>query len=109
MVQNIQGVWTSAEQQVAQEIFNRAYEREIEALIKHVQDKARHVEKVDELWKLHDFLSAKRHEIDGKYEYEYSSLIFVLAELVRDGWLTMDELKDLDKDKRAKIAALTRL
>jgi hypothetical protein len=58
---------------------------------------------------LHDFLSARRHEIDGKYDYRYSVLIFVFAGLVKEGWLNIDELEGLQKDKLTKVAALARM
>ncbi|MGB7439903.1 MAG: hypothetical protein WA919_02450 [Coleofasciculaceae cyanobacterium] len=108
-MQEIDANWSSVEKQAAQEAFNKAYEREIAALLEQVRAKAGEIAKLDELWSLHDFLSAKRHEIDGKYDYSYPGLLFVFANLIKDGWLHMDELKKLEKDKLAKIAALTRL
>lgn len=62
-----------------------------------------------ELWQLHDFLSAKRHEIEGKYDYQYSVLLFVFAGLVKEGWLHLNELQGLDKDKLSKVAVLSRM
>lgn len=108
-MQNLKDAWTSTEKDIAQEVFNRAYEREISSLIRDVREKAGAIAELDDLWRLHDYLSARRHEIDGKYEYDYSSLLFVFAELVRDGWLQLDELKPLSQDKLAKIAALTNM
>jgi hypothetical protein len=61
------------------------------------------------MWHLHDFLSARRHEVDGKYDYRYSMLIFIFARLVKEGWLHLNELEGLDKSKIAKIAALSRM
>lgn len=107
-MQHTQDAWTVTEKEVAQEMFNRAYAREVDALIKDVREKASAIASLDELWQLHDYLSAKRHEIDGKYEYDYTSLPFVFAELIRAGWLHLDELKQLDQGKLAKIAALTK-
>jgi Photoprotection regulator fluorescence recovery protein len=61
------------------------------------------------VWQLHDFLSAKRHDIDGKYDYRYSVLIFVFATLIREGWLHLDELKGLHTDKLTKMAVLAQM
>ena len=108
-MQESENKWSSAEKKVAREAFERAYEREIAALLKEVRAKASAMTELNELWQLHDFLSARRHEIDGKYDYRYSTLIFVFARLVRDGWLHLDELESLDRDKLAKIAALVRM
>ncbi len=99
--------WSETEKKIAQDAFDRAYKREIDALIKEVHEQARTIAKVDDIWQLHDFLSTRRHEIDGKYDYRYSVLIFVFAGLVKEGWLQLKELDGLAQDKLAKVAALT--
>lgn len=101
--------WSKAEKKLALEVFERAYEREINALIEEVRARASAITKLDDMWQLHDFLSTRRHEIDGKYDYRYSVLIFVFAQLVREGWLHLEELEGLAGDKLAKVAALTRM
>ncbi|AKG22196.1 hypothetical protein [Calothrix sp. 336/3] len=101
--------WSDVEQEVAQTAFQIAYEREINALIQEVRGNAAQVSQLEDIWCLHNFLSARRHEIDGKYDYNYSVLIFVFATLVKQGWLHLEELKGLDKDKIAKIGSLARM
>lgn len=101
--------WTIVEQEAAQEAFNKAYERETTALLQAVRAKASSLAALDDLWQLNDFLSARRHELDGKYDYDSSVLLFVFASLVKDGWLKIDELQSLSRDKLAKISALTRI
>lgn len=101
--------WSTTEQIAAKAAFEKAYEREINALIEEVRHQSSTLTALEDLWSLHDFLSAKRHEIDGKYDYNYPALLFVFANLIKDGWLHIDELKNLSKDKLAKITALTRL
>lgn len=101
--------WSKIEQKIAQEAFERAYQREIEALIEQVRDRANAIAELEDMWHLHDFLSARRHEVDGKYDYSYSMLVFIFARLVKEGWLHLNELEGLDKSKIAKIAALSRM
>ncbi|MGB8700644.1 MAG: hypothetical protein WCD18_14605 [Thermosynechococcaceae cyanobacterium] len=101
--------WSKTEQSVAQAALDIAYKREIHALIKEVQIKASEIVELQDMWGLHDFLSARRHDIDGKYDYRYSVLIFVFATLVRDGWLSLDELDGLGADKLTKVAALAHM
>lgn len=108
-MQEVENKWTEVEQAIAQEAFERAYRREVTALLEQVRTRATEILALDDLWSLHDFLSSKRHEIDGKYDYDYSVLLFVFANLIKDGWLHLDELKNLNQDKFAKVAALTRL
>ncbi len=101
--------WSETEKKIAREAFERAYERETNALIEKVREKASAIAELDDVWGLHDFLSAKRHDIDGKYDYRYSVLIFVLAGLLKEGWLQLDELKGLEQEKLAKVAAMSRM
>jgi Photoprotection regulator fluorescence recovery protein len=101
--------WSVTEQQVAQEAFDKAYRREMNALLEAVREKSSSIVALEDIWHLNDLLSAKRHELDGKYEYEYSVLIFVFAKLVKEGWLDLNELAGLESSKRAKIAALARM
>ncbi|MGC9506147.1 hypothetical protein [Baaleninema sp.] len=101
--------WSKKEKEAAREAFDKAYKREIESLVEEVRQKVANISEIDEVWQLHDFLSAKRHEIDGKYDYSYSALIFVFSQLLKEGWLTLDELQVLERDKLAKISALTRM
>lgn len=101
--------WSEAEKEIAQAAFKKAYEREVNALVKEVREQTGAIAKLSDVWNLHDFLSAKRHELDGKYDYRYSVLVFVFATLVREGWLHIDELEGLAADKLTKVVALTRM
>ena len=101
--------WTDSEKKIARSAFDNAYEREIEALLKQVQEQASTVVDLDNLWQLHDFLSAKRYEVEGKYDFQYSVLLFVFAGLIKDGWLHLNELEGLDKDKLSKVIVLSRM
>jgi hypothetical protein len=101
--------WSPEEKAVAKLAFSTAYNREIDTLVKVVRERAGHLSSMDEIWQLHDFLSARRHELDGKYDDRESALIFVFSSLVKDGWLSLDELAGLDSAKVSKIAALTRI
>ncbi|MBF2045866.1 MAG: hypothetical protein EDM05_018215 [Leptolyngbya sp. IPPAS B-1204] len=101
--------WSQTEKQIARTAFNNAYQRELDYLVKTVREQSSSLTEIDDVWRLHDFLSARRHEIDGKYDYRYSVLVFVLASLVREGWLQLSELEGLAADKLTKITALTRM
>jgi hypothetical protein len=101
--------WSNIEQKVAQKAFEKAYERETNALLKAVRENSSAIAALEDIWHLNDFLSARRHDMDGKYDYRYSVLIFVFARLIKEGWLQLDELEGLDKDKLAKINSLSRM
>ncbi|GAB4470210.1 MAG: hypothetical protein OHK0037_28810 [Elainellaceae cyanobacterium] len=101
--------WSHTEKTVARQAFERAYEREVQALMTEVRERASHADEVGDLWTLHDFLSARRHALEGKYDDRDSALIFVFAQLVQEGWLELHELEGLAADKLTKVAALTRM
>ncbi|GFE67614.1 hypothetical protein [Chroococcus sp. FPU101] len=102
-------IWSETEKEIAHQAFNRAYERELMTLIEYVQVQSHAIKKIDDVWNLHDFLSARRHQIDGKYDFRYSVLLFVFADLLKEGWLHQEDLEGLEKDKLAKITALSRI
>lgn len=109
MMQAGELMWSETEQQIAKVAFEKAYERETQTLVQMIRDSADQIAELKDLWKLHDFLSARRHDIDGKYDYDYSELIFTFAQLVKQGWLNLEDLEGLDKTKITKVAALTRM
>ena len=51
------------------------------------------------IWRLNDYLSEKRREIDEKYDYRYSQLMWVFPRLVSEGWLNADELAGIGAEK----------
>jgi hypothetical protein len=101
--------WSETEQQVARSAFDRAYAREISTIIAVVREQSQMMSCATEVWHLHDLLSSKRHELDGKYDYRYPELILVFARLVKDGWLDIKELEGLEVQKVQKISALSRI
>jgi Photoprotection regulator fluorescence recovery protein len=101
--------WSELEKQVAKKAFHTAYKRETTSLINEICEKVSLVTEIEDVWQLHDFLSAKRHEIDGKYDFDYSAFIFLFARLIKDKWLSMDELSGIAADKLSKMSSLSRM
>lgn len=99
--------WSESEEKIAQAAFKKAYERETTALITELRQYAGAIATIEDTWRLHDFLSSRRHDIDGKYDYQLSALVFIFAKLVREKWLHISELDGLDRDKIAKISSLS--
>jgi photoprotection regulator FRP-like protein len=60
---------------------------------------AHKIKDASELWELERYLIQRRKEIDGKYESKYSVLVLVLADLVREDRISLDELDGLAEDK----------
>jgi len=101
--------WSSEEQVVARQAFDLAQQREIDLIIRSLRDRVNTIDTIDQIWQLHDYLSSKRYEIDGKYDYRYGNLLFVFASLVKDGLLNMEELAGIEADKLAKVKAMSRM
>jgi len=89
--------WSKSQKKHARELFDLALEREYKALIEEIN--ALRIESRDEVWELRDRLNQKAKEIDQKYDYRYSQLIFVFAQLLREGYLSLEELSKLGDEK----------
>ncbi|MGD1858995.1 MAG: hypothetical protein ACFB0E_03375 [Leptolyngbyaceae cyanobacterium] len=101
--------WSSQEMAVAKTALKTAYERETASMVKSVREKASEISHVDDLWHLNDFLSARRFDIDGKYDDREEEVLFVLAKLIKEGWLAAADLDGLDSEKLTKMKALTHI
>ncbi|MDB9527142.1 hypothetical protein PN498_14165 [Oscillatoria sp. CS-180] len=101
--------WSSQELAVAKAALRAAYERETASIVQSVREKASEISHIDELWHLNDFLSARRFDIDGKYDDREEEMLFVLAKLVKESWLTTADLDGLDSEKLTKMKALTHI
>ena len=93
--------WTKPQKQCARELFDLALEREYKSLIEEIN--ALRIESRDEVWELRDRLNQKAKEIDRKYDYRYSQLTFVFAQLLHEGYLSLDELNVLGEEKLDEI------
>ena len=98
--------WSKKEKAVARRAFEDAYEKECKDLIQQIQKKASEAKDPPDIWRLHDFLTKRIKEIDGRYNYRYSVLILVFARLMKEGWITVDEIEGLSEDKISKIRYL---
>ncbi|MDJ0571254.1 MAG: hypothetical protein QNJ53_19690 [Pleurocapsa sp. MO_192.B19] len=109
MLQESETKWSETEEKIAKQALQTAHNRETSALIANIRDRASSLTELEDLWYLHDLLSTKRHEIDGKYVYNYSTIVFDFARLVKEGWLEIDELKGFKPEMLSKISALVRM
>jgi Photoprotection regulator fluorescence recovery protein len=109
MLEASKNQFSEMEEAIAQQALQKAYERETSALINHVRDRANSINKLEDLWYLHDLLSTKRYEIDGKYAYNFSTIVFDFAGLVKEKWLYIDDLQGLKPEILSKISALARM
>ena len=101
--------WSHEEQLIARKAFILAQQREIDTILETLRDRINAATTVEQVWELHDYLSTRRYEIEGKYDYRYSNLIFVFASLVKDRLLHIEELSGLEFDKLSKVKAMSKM
>ena len=98
--------WTAPEKKIARAAFDLAVGRELASVRQQVESMLATSPDVHAVWRVHDYLSDKRREIDTKYDYRYSVLPSVFARLVREGWLSEADLHGLAAEK---VEAITRI
>jgi hypothetical protein len=67
--------------------------------MKEAKDRAARIEQPSQLWDLELWLTQRRKHIDRQFDFRYSVLPVVFANLLREGRLTVDELHGLGADK----------
>ena len=101
------GRFLVAQGAVDREAFEQAYTRAIEQLIGTLRARTGSLNSAESIWQLHDFLSIERHTIEGRFSFKLEGILFVFASLVKEGLLELDELAGLDREKLAKITAMS--
>jgi len=96
--------WSKKDKEIAKKAFNNAYNRECMSLINEVNGS--NIQNPEQLWNLCDRLCNRRKEIEEKYDYRYSVLIFVFARLIKDGYLNYEELSGISREIIEKIKIL---
>ena len=101
--------WSPAEKGIARKAFNGALQRELDSITQEVKRRASVIKVPAELWELEEYLSNSRKEINRKYDYRFSVLPIVFGQLVREGRVSIDELRGLADDKVAFISGVAEL
>jgi hypothetical protein len=101
--------WSATEKKAARVAFNLALARELKATKREAEAMLQNSSDDRAIWRVHDYLSEKRREIDEKYDYRYSVLMLVFPRLVSEGWLKADELSGIGAEKVDLIKKLMAL
>jgi hypothetical protein len=100
--------WSPAEKAVARRAFDLALSRELDAAVREAKERAARIEEASELWDLEHWLGEQRRRIDHDFDYRYSVLPVVFANLLRDRRITEDDLCGLAPDKLDAIRYMAR-
>ena len=95
--------WSSAEKAIARKAFDRALHQDLDAIIRQAKKMAGRIEEPSDLWELERYLTEHRKEIDRQYDYRYSVLISVFADLIQKGRLREQDLQGLSEEKLQHI------
>lgn len=98
--------WSKAEKEAARRAFAGAYRKECGAIAAKIKEMAAAASEPEDLWRIHDVLTERRRQMDEKYDYRYSVLLFVFARLLHEGWITETDLQALADDKIEAIRYL---
>jgi len=98
--------WPKAEKQAARTAYEAAYRKECAAIVAKAEALLRAASQPADVWRVHDFLTTQRDATDEKYDYRYIVLLFILARLLKEGWLVEGDLDGLSADKAAIITHL---
>jgi hypothetical protein len=101
--------WSAAEKKAARAAFDLALARELKSIRQEAETMLRESPDDRVIWRVHDYLSGRRREIDGKYDYRYSVLMHVFPRLVAEGWLKTEELAGIGSPKVDVIYKLVAL
>ena len=96
-------IWSKSERLIARTAFDAALGRELYEVIQEVKKMASQIQQSSDLWDLESYLTQRRKEIDGKYDYRYSRLTHVFGRLLRENRLREEELRGLREDKLEAI------
>lgn len=101
--------WSESEKKLSRRIFESALETELNEVMAEFKSKAAAAATPEAMWAVENYLAQKRREIDGKYDYRYSQLLFVFGGLVREGRVREEQLSGLSEDKRSDIRRMLEL
>lgn len=95
--------WSAHEKKVARAAFDKAYKEEMSRVRAATYEMVKQCKESNDIWRVHNYLREKRREVDRKYDYRYSVLIWVFAELISDDLISIEDLQGLSDDKIAAI------
>ena len=101
--------WSDSEKKVARRVFESALQQELAEIISVFKDKTAHAKEPDDMWAVENWLSRQRREIDAKYDFRYSQIIFIFGNLLRENRITEEQLAGLGDDKLSFITHVAAL
>ena len=95
--------WSPAEKKIARKAFDAALKRQCSAITARAKESWLPLRPRMASGNFTTIFPASGKRVDQRYDYRYSVLISVFAELLRDGWLAKADLDGLSADKIEQI------
>ena len=99
--------WTSEEEAVARQAFELGKQRSITTLIENLRDLSTKLDTPESIWQFHDYLSTERYQYEGRMEFDFSNILFTLADMIKQKLIQYDDLNGLNQVKVSKIKAMS--
>ncbi len=98
--------WSKKEKSISRKAFDKAYHKECANVINTLKEKVAQLKNPEDIWDFKEHFDQRLKEIGRKYDYRYSILILVFAQLLKQGWIEIDDLEGLGAEKIDKIKSL---
>lgn len=95
--------WSGSEKKIARRAFDAALDVALAGLLAEFKSKAAAVTTDSEMWSIEDYLRRQRRTVEALFDYRYSQLCFVFAQLIVLGHLDEKQLAGLSDDKMDAI------
>lgn len=101
--------WSDREKKIARRVLEAALAAELAQVMGDFKARAATASQPDDLWSIQAHLFNARREIDRKYDYRYSQLLFLFGRLAREGRIHDADLAGLSEEKLAFIRRIVSL
>lgn len=101
--------WSDREKKLARHLFEAALTAELAEILADFKARAQAVAEPQDMWSIQEHLFRTKREIEQKYDYRYSQLLFLFGRLVREGRIKESDLAGFSEDKLAFVRRIVHL
>ena len=101
--------WSASEKKIARTVYDEALRAELAEVMAEFKRRAAALEKPADMWAVGEYLDHKGREINRKYDYRYSQLIWIFGLLLREGRIQEAQLTGLAEEKLSSIRLIASL
>ena len=76
-------------------------------LIDNLKDLGSKLDTPESIWQFHDYLGTERYQYEGRMEFDFSNILFSLADMIKQKLISCDDLNGLNQLKLSKIKAMS--